>query len=71
MLWSIMRRDEACIESHGGHFEHLYKSALSSIAHKRNVTRTHVDMLTFACGNGTSAQCLSALFSYTLYMHGS
>jgi hypothetical protein len=23
MRWSMMRRVEACIESHGGHFEHL------------------------------------------------
>jgi hypothetical protein len=34
----IMRCVEAFIESHGGHFEHLYKCTLSSIAHKRNIS---------------------------------
>jgi hypothetical protein len=34
MRRSIMRRVEACIESHGGHFGHLFKCTLPAITHK-------------------------------------
>jgi hypothetical protein len=35
MYQSVMRRVEACIETHGGHFDHLhYKCTLSAITHK-------------------------------------
>jgi hypothetical protein len=41
-----MRRVEACIESHGRHFEHLYECTLSAVTHKLNVSR-HMLMWTF------------------------
>jgi hypothetical protein len=34
----MMRCVEAFIESHGGHFEHLFKCILSAITHKLNVS---------------------------------
>jgi hypothetical protein len=46
MRRSMMRRVEACMESHGGHFEHLLQSTISAVAHKLNVSG-HMLMCTF------------------------
>jgi hypothetical protein len=64
----MMRRVEACIESHGGHLEHLFTCALSAIALKLNVSG-HTFIWTFfpVLVSGNSAQTLSTPFSYTLY----
>jgi hypothetical protein len=69
MRRSMMGRVEACIESHGGHFEHLLRYTLSAITHILNVSG-HMLMWTFClvlvCG--TRTQSLSAPFSYILYI---
>jgi hypothetical protein len=65
-----MRRAEACIEFHGGHFEHLllvHSFSYNSI--KLNVSRhmlilTLFDVLVYR----TQARILSVTFSYILYM---
>jgi hypothetical protein len=36
MRWSMMKRVEACIESHSAHVEHLLKCTLSALTHKLN-----------------------------------
>jgi hypothetical protein len=44
MRRSMMRRVEACIESHGGHFEHLLQ-----MYSRVKCFRTHVDMDILSC----------------------
>jgi hypothetical protein len=43
MRWSMMRLVEACVESHGGHSEHLNKRTLLTITLKLHVPG-HFDM---------------------------
>jgi hypothetical protein len=63
-----MRRVEACIGSHRGHFENLLYT-LSAVTHKLN---SFGDMLLWTLFlvlvRETRAQVLSRNFSYTLYM---
>jgi hypothetical protein len=40
----VMRRGEVCIESHGGHFEHLSQMYHFSCNSQIECIRTHVDM---------------------------
>jgi hypothetical protein len=49
MLRSLMRRVEACIESHEGHFEHLLE--MYSFSHNSQIKcfRTRVDIDIFSC----------------------
>jgi hypothetical protein len=50
MRRSMMRRVEACTESHGGHFQHLlYKCTLSAITHKLNVSGHMLIWTFFSC----------------------
>jgi hypothetical protein len=46
MRWSMKRRVEACIESHGGHLSTYYKCTLSAITHKLKVFG-HIFITTF------------------------
>jgi hypothetical protein len=65
----MMRGVDACIESHGEHFEHLLLyCTLSAISKTLNVSGhmlVNISFLVLACG--TRAQRLSAPFSYNLY----
>jgi SNF family Na+-dependent transporter len=69
MQQSVVRCVKACIESHGGHFEHLIKCTLPAINHKLNVSKCTL-MWTFflvlVCA--THAQSFSTPFVYTLYI---
>jgi hypothetical protein len=47
MRRSAMRRVEACIEFHGGHFEHLLQTHFFSYNSQIKYFRTHVNMDTF------------------------
>jgi hypothetical protein len=70
MRRSMMRRVEAPIESHGGHFEHLWEMYIFRCNSQIKCFRTRVDMVIFivlACE--TRVQNLSAPFRYTLYTY--
>jgi hypothetical protein len=65
----MMRRVEACIESHGGHFEHLLWIYSFSYKSQIECFRTHVDMDMFSCsGLRSSCSDLSTHLSYTLFL---
>jgi hypothetical protein len=65
MRRSTMRRVEAFIESHGGHFQRT----LSAVTHKLNVSgRILIWAYFLVLVYGTRAQSLSATFSYIPYI---
>jgi hypothetical protein len=66
MRRSVMRWVEACIESNGGHFEHVLRMYSFSCNSQIKCFRAH-DHVDMVCG--TLTQILSAPFSYTLYIH--
>jgi hypothetical protein len=47
ILYSMMRRVEACIQSHGAHFEHLFAKNILFHYNSRIVFGSYVDMNTF------------------------
>jgi hypothetical protein len=66
---SMMRRVEACVESHGGKFSTYYKCTLSAKTHKLNISGDMLictSLLVLVCV--TRAQNLSAPFNCTLYV---
>jgi hypothetical protein len=69
MRRSMMKRVEACTESHGGHFEHQFRCTLSAVTHKLNVSGyvfIWPFILVLICEN--RARNLSPSFSCILYI---
>jgi hypothetical protein len=69
MRRSKMIRSEECIESHGGHYEHLLLMYSFSYNTQIKCSRTHVHMDNFTCF-GMWNSCSEFVGSFQLQNHG-